>query len=404
MVVGKSVINGLLPVKGIKLSACSAGLYKKNRLDTAIIEIQKGSNCAAVFTRNAFCAAPVKVAQKHLALITPRYLIINAGNANAGMGAQGEQYALDICNNISSLAQCTIEEILPFSTGVIGEPLPVDKITNVIPDLLSKLNENAWVEVANAILTTDTRPKGISKKIKIDGHDVTITGIAKGSGMIKPNMATMLSFIATDAKIGKNLLNKILSYMVNQSFNRISVDGDTSTNDSLVLIATGQSTAPEIKSDKNIELIQGALTDVSIQLAKDIIRDGEGATKLITIEVWQGKCEEECLAVANSIANSPLVKTAFFASDANWGRILAAIGNSAIEDLDINKISIFLENFNIVSNGGRSDKYDEDICQKIMQQDEITIQVKMNRGESNVTIWTCDLSHDYVRINADYRT
>ena len=404
MAVGDSVISELLPVKGVKLSASTAGLYKKNRLDTAIIELQKGSSCSAVFTRNAFCAAPVKIARKHIALTTPRYLIINAGNANAGMGVQGEKDVLEVCSNISKLTQCTIEAILPFSTGVIGEPLPVDKIANVIPDLLKKLNEDAWIDVANAMLTTDTRPKGVSKNIKIEGQDITITGICKGSGMIKPNMATMLSYIATDAKIEKDLLNKILSEAVNRSFNRISVDGDTSTNDAFVVIATGQSTAPEISADNNLELIQSALTDVSIQLAKDVVRDGEGATKLITIEVNQGKCEEECLAVANAIANSPLVKTAFFASDANWGRILAAIGNAGVENLDINNISINLDDINVVSDGGRSDKYNEVKGQKIMQQDEITIHIYLKRGDASVSFWTCDLSHEYVKINAEYRT
>ena len=405
MAVGTHELNTLIPVKGIRVAACSAGLYKNTRLDLAVIELQEGTNCSVVFTRNVFCAAPVKIARTNLESSSPRYCVINAGNANAGMGRQGEEDTLSICERISELTHCAIEEILPFSTGVIGEPLPVDKISKTIPDLLGKLSEDAWIDLANSIITTDTRPKGISKVIKLDGHDITITGITKGSGMIKPNMATMLAYVATDANIKKYLLDDMLKHAVNHSFNRISVDGDTSTNDACVFMATGKSSAPEITSDNgNIQLLKNELTDICIYLAKEIVRDGEGATKFVTVEVHHGVSEEECMIVAYTIAHSPLVKTALFASDANWGRILAAIGYAGVENLDINKISIYLDNICVVKNGNRAEDYDELQGQKIMEQEEILIRVVLNRGDAEIKIWTCDLSHEYVRINAEYRT
>jgi glutamate N-acetyltransferase/amino-acid N-acetyltransferase len=405
MTAGTSELNTLIPVKGIRVAACSAGLYKNTRLDLAVIELLEGTSCSAVFTRNVFCAAPVKIARTHLESSSPRYCVINAGNANAGMGLQGEEDALSICECISEITHCAIEEILPFSTGVIGEPLPVNKISKAIPELLGKLSEDVWVDIANSIITTDTRPKGISKKFKLDGNDITITGITKGSGMIKPNMATMLSYVATDANIEKYLLDEMLKHAVNHSFNRISVDGDTSTNDACVFMATGQSSAPVINSDDSyIQLLKNELTDICIYLAKEVVRDGEGATKFVTIEVCHGVSEEECKLVGYSIANSPLVKTALFASDANWGRILAAVGYAGVESLDINNISIYLNNICVVKDGEKAEDYSESQGQKIMKHEEIVIRVILNRGDAEATIWTCDLSHEYVRINAEYRT
>jgi len=405
MAVGSYNTPTFLPINGVRVAACSAGLYKNTRHDLTLIELQENTNCSAVFTRNIFCAAPVKIARTHLASSSPRYCVINAGNANAGMGHKGEEDALSICERISELTHCTLEEILPFSTGVIGEPLPVNKIINAIPELLEKLSEDSWIDIANSIMTTDTRPKGISKIISLNGHDIAITGIAKGSGMIKPNMATMLAYVATDAKIDKSLLDEILKHAVKHSFNRITIDGDTSTNDACVFMATGQSSAPEITSDNgNIQLFKKELTDICIHLAKEIVRDGEGATKFASIEVQYGSSEEECMLVAQAIAHSPLVKTALFASDANWGRILAAVGYAGVENLNINNISIYLDDVCVVKDGKRSEDYNESQGQKVMEQEEITIRIILNRGDAEATIWTCDLSHEYVRINAEYRT
>ena len=406
MAVGEFSIPVLLPIKGIRVGACSAGLYGNNRDDLAAIELAESANCVAVFTRNAFCAAPVVIARQHLEKCTPRYLMINAGNANAGMGDQGYKDAISVCSQLSELTHCSITEILPFSTGVIGERLPLEKITKALPELINNLSNDAWIDVAKAIMTTDTRPKGISRKINLAGHEITITGVVKGSGMIRPDMATMLAFIATDANVEKDTLHEILQYSVEKSFNRISVDGDSSTNDACVLIASGESSLPMIRvgNSKTLELFKKEVSNICIDLAKEIVKDGEGATKFVSVRVQNGESNEECCLVAYSVANSPLVKTALYASDANWGRILAAIGSSGVNNLDINKVSVYLDDFCIVENGKRATEYTEEKGQLVMNKIEFTILINLNRGMEDVTVWTCDLSPEYIRINADYRT
>ena len=406
MAVGLNLPSKLIPIDGVRLSATSAKIYDKDRDDVALIELSEGTISSAVFTKNKFCAAPVLIAKQNLNKISPRYFLINAGNANAGTGETGLYNAEQTCKALSSLVNRDSSEILPFSTGVIGEDLPVDKIEQVLPDLLNNLSDNSWLKSAQAIMTTDTIPKAVSKQISISGKPISITGIAKGSGMIKPNMATMLSFIATDANVSKSVLDKILALAVNKSFNRITVDGDTSTNDACVLVATGKAgnaIIEEQNSEEYIEL-ENAIVSICQNLAQAIIRDGEGASKFISIHVNKGDSEEECLTVAYKIAESPLVKTAFTASDPNWGRILAAVGNAGIEDLDISQINIFLDDICIVEKGCRSKSYTEEYGKKIMMQDEIALSVELNRGKSNETVWTTDLSHEYITINAEYRT
>ncbi|MBM2829295.1 MAG: argJ [Gammaproteobacteria bacterium] len=406
MAVGLSAISSLLPVNGIRVGACSAGIYKNHRPDLAIIACDPGSNSVAVFTRNAFCAAPVIIAREHILKSSPSYCLINAGNANAGMGRKGYDDAMKTCQQLSKLTGCPVEAVLPFSTGVIGQPLPVDNICHALPGLMGSLSETAWNDVAKAIMTTDTLPKGISRQISVGDQNITITGIAKGSGMISPDMATMLAFIATDAKIERHILNAILLESVEQSFHRISVDGDTSTNDACVLIATGKSTFPRIDSfDSELAAqFRKALMEVCIYLAQAIVRDGEGATKFVTVTVRGGKTHEECRNVAQAIAHSPLIKTALFASDPNWGRILAAIGRSGIDNLDVSLIMISIGDVCIVENGGRSAGYTESQGKSVMDKDEITLFVDLNRGNATVSFWTCDLSYEYVRINAEYRS
>ncbi len=406
MAVGLSAISSLLPVNGIRVSACSAGIYKNQRLDLAVITCENGSNSVAVFTRNAFCAAPVIIARDHIQKTPPSYCLINAGNANAGMGMKGYEDAMRICHHLSQLAGCPVEAVLPFSTGVIGQPLPVDNICRVLPGLIDSVSENAWNDVADAIITTDTLPKGISRRVSIANQQITITGVAKGSGMIRPDMATMLAFIATDADIDRQVLNKMLLESVEQSFHRISVDGDTSTNDACVLIATGKSAVPYIDSFDSEFAVQfrKALTEICVYLAQAIVRDGEGATKFVTINIKGGKTEEECRNVAHAIAHSPLIKTALFASDPNWGRILAAIGRAGIVRLDVSKIMISINDVCIVENGSRSARYTETLGKSVMERDEIILYVDLNRGSATTLFWTCDLSYEYVRINAEYRT
>lgn len=407
MAVGLKEPAGLLPVEGVRLAACSAGIYQNKRQDFALLAFEKDANCAAVFTQNAFCAAPVLIAKQHLDKKTsPQFCLINAGNANAGTGEQGYQDALDVCHGLAAIAGCPVQSILPFSTGVIGEYLPTDKLCAALPGLYNSLAEDNWLDVGRAIMTTDTLVKGVSKKINIDEQPVIITGIAKGSGMIRPDMATMLAFIATDVKAERGFVEQILRSAVEKSFNRICVDGDTSTNDACVLIATGKSKASvpaDLDNDAAIQLID-AITHVCTDLAQAIIRDGEGASKFITVEVNGGKSREECLAVAYTIANSPLVKTAFFASDANWGRILAAVGRSGLVDLIVSEVSIYLDDVCIVENGVRAKDYLESDGQAVMSGDEILLSVSLGRGEVTESIWTCDLSHEYVTINAGYRT
>ncbi|MEE9160919.1 MAG: bifunctional glutamate N-acetyltransferase/amino-acid acetyltransferase ArgJ, partial [Gammaproteobacteria bacterium] len=385
MAVGLNKVSELLPVKGVQIAACSADIYKTKRKDLALISFGKNSNCAAVFTQNAFCAAPVVIARNHLKQQTPDFCLINSGNANAGLGDNGIEAAMDVCRHLANSAGTSIESILPFSTGVIAEPLPVEKIKNAIPILLDNLREDAWNDIADAILTTDTIAKGLSKKLSLPDGEITITGIAKGSGMIRPDMATMLAYIATDANINKSLVQGLLNETVENTFNCINVDGDTSTNDACFLVATGESSVAEIKSfDEGSGLLfKNALLDICIYLAQAIVRDGEGATKFISITVTDGVTKEECREVALSIANSPLVKTAFFASDPNWGRILAAVGRTALSNLEIEKISISLNDVKIVESGRRSEAYTEAEGQRVMNLEEIVVHVSLGRGRES---------------------
>lgn len=387
------------------MATSCAGFKKADRRDLVIFELAEGTNTAAVFTQNTFCAAPVVVAKRHFQTTPPRYLLINTGNANAGTGEQGLLNSLHCCQILAKDAACNEQQVLPFSTGVIGEALQVEKFQQAIPYTLKKLTEQAWEDAANGIMTTDTVPKGLSKQIELDGKTVTITGIAKGSGMIRPDMATMLAYLATDAELPQDLLQQCLSYAANHSFNRITIDGDTSTNDACVLMATGQSGV--CITDARSETYQqfaALVREVCEELAKAMVRDGEGATKLITIDVVQGKDEAECLQVAYTIAHSPLIKTAFFASDPNWGRILAAVGRAGVCDLDINALKIYLDGLRIVSEGGRDADYTEQQGQQVMDQDEIIIRVELHRGNAEARLWTCDFSYDYVKINAEYRS
>ena len=404
MAVGQCDFPNMLNVAGITLGTTCAGIKQTVKDDILVIQMTEQSTCAAVFTQNAFCAAPVHIAKANLAH-GPRWLLINSGNANAGTGEQGMQDALLCCAELAKVAGGAANQVLPFSTGVIGQPLPVEKITAALPKAIKNLALDNWNKAARAIMTTDTFPKGISKIITLSGQPITINGISKGAGMIQPNMATMLGFIATDAKINKALLQHCLSLAVEQSFNRITVDGDTSTNDACVLMASGCSAAPEITADsEHYAIFTDALMTVCKQLAEAIVRDGEGATKLIRIVVKEALHDEEAVRVGKTIAHSPLVKTAFFASDPNWGRILAAVGRSGIENLVLENVQIFLDDICIVRNGGRADDYTEEAGQQVMNRDEITVTVKLGRGEASQEVLTCDLSYDYVKINAEYRT
>lgn len=406
MAVGLKQAADLLPVPGVELAAISAGIYPGERLDMAILSLAEGSISAAVFTQNAFCAAPVQLAREHLDRANPKFLVINAGNANAGTGKRGYEDAERICADIAKLADCATSYVLPFSTGVIGEYLPLDNIRKVLPALYSQLAEDQWLACAQAIMTTDTLAKGVSRTLVIQGKTLTLTGIAKGSGMIRPDMATMLAFIATDAPVEQNVLRGMLEQAVEQSFNRICVDGDTSTNDALVLTATAKANM-EIISEYESEaadLLQAALNELCAELAQAIVRDGEGASKFVTITVKGGRDTQECLDVAYTVANSPLVKTALFASDPNWGRILAAVGRAGIDDLQVCDVVIHINDLCIVENGERAASYREEEGQAAMEQDEILLTVNLGRGEQTESVWTCDLSHDYVTINAEYRT
>jgi glutamate N-acetyltransferase/amino-acid N-acetyltransferase len=394
----------MLKVAGITLGTTCAGIKQTIKDDILVIQMAENSSCAAVFTQNAFCAAPVHVAKANLAH-EPRWLLINSGNANAGTGEQGMQDALLSCDELAKLTGGHSNQVLPFSTGVIGQPLPVNKITTALPKAINNLSLDNWDKAAYAIMTTDTFPKGVSKLITIAGESITINGISKGAGMIQPNMATMLGFIATDARINQALLQNCLALAVEQSFNRITVDGDTSTNDACVLMASGCSAAPEIIAETDNYLIfADAIMTVCKQLAEAIVRDGEGATKLIRIVVKEALHDEEAVRVGKTIAHSPLVKTAFFASDPNWGRILAAVGRSGIENMVLENVQIFLDNVCIVKNGGRADDYTEEAGQQVMNREEITVTVKLGRGVAVQEVLTCDLSYDYVKINAEYRT
>ena len=401
MATGTSELPELHPVLGFKLGTTSAGIKSADRPDLVVMEIAEGSSVAALFTKNAFCAAPVTVCKERLARCTPRYLVTNTGNANAGTGEQGLLDATQTCSALATLAGVEIDTILPFSTGVIGELMPIDKLLAGLPDAFEQLSESGWTDAAQGILTTDTRAKGSSTQFGSD-KPVTITGIAKGSGMIKPNMATMLAYVATDAVINEELLHRALTLATEKSFNRITVDSDTSTNDSVVLVATGASgvTIDEESFDSFLENLCQVFTD----LAQAIIRDAEGSTKFVSVVVDTASNQSEALKVAYTIAESPLVKTALSASDPNWGRILAAIGRSGIEDLDVNEVQILLNSVLIADHGARAPSYSEEAGQAAMQPEDIEIRVCLNRGDASEVVWTSDLTHEYVRINAEYRT
>lgn len=405
MAVGEAIQGQIYPVAGVRLAAVASHIRYANRLDLVLVELAENSVTAGVFTQNRFCAPPVYLARAHLKEASPRYFVINTGNANAGTGASGMSAARECCAALAQKAGVAPSAVLPFSTGVIGEPLPVTKVVEGIHAAFGGFGGDNWALAARGIMTTDTRPKLISEQLTIDGKQVTLTGFAKGAGMIKPNMATMLGYVFTDARIAPALLQAMLDKVVNRSFNRITVDGDTSTNDSCMLTATGcgELTLTSMDSPAAIEFIS-ALDRVFRTLATEIIRDAEGATKFITIEVNSGGSSAECLRVGYAIAESPLVKTAFFASDPNWGRILAAIGRAGIDDLAIESVAVFLGEHQIVANGSRDPAYTEAQGKATMTQDEITVRVELARGNCSETVWTSDLSHDYVRINAEYRS
>jgi glutamate N-acetyltransferase/amino-acid N-acetyltransferase len=403
MAVGLNPAAQLTPINGIRLSAAAAAIRYQNRTDLALIEIARGAKVAAVFTRNAFCAAPVTVARRHLIRRTPQYLLVNAGNANAGMGEMGVEDALSCCQALAGHTGCSVEEVLPFSTGVIGQRLSVDKLIDALPTAVARLDTNAWLIAAAAMMTTDTVAKGVSRKLIIDEKPIAITGIAKGAGMIRPDMATMLAFIATDVNMPQTLLKDLLYEAVEESFNRITVDGDTSTNDACVLIATGKSNV-WIKSNSGEAhaRFQSVLTEVMIDLAQAIVRDGEGATKFITVAVRGAASREEARQTAFTVAHSPLVKTAFFASDPNWGRILAAVGRAGIERLAIDRIEIFLDEVCVARRGAVARDYTEAASRRAMTKPEITIGIDLHRGAHSFHVWCSDLSYEYVHINAEY--
>jgi glutamate N-acetyltransferase/amino-acid N-acetyltransferase len=392
-------------VEGIRLAATAAGIRYRGRDDLLLIELADGGHCAAVFTRNAFCAAPVTVAREHLSKGAVRYLLINSGNANAGTGAQGLQTAVETCRLLSDAAGCASEQVLPFSTGVIGEDLPLSPFVRAIPDLLEGLAADNWQAAAAAIMTTDTVPKLVSRTVELSQGTVTVTGIAKGAGMICPDMATMLAYVATDAAVPQSVLQQMLGDAVERSFNTITVDGDTSTNDACVLLASGASghSVDALDSEDGHRLAQG-VRSVCAELAEMIVRDGEGATKLVRIRVESAADGDEARRVAYTVAHSPLVKTALFASDPNWGRILAAVGRAGVSGLVIDRVRIWLGDVCIVSGGGRDPGYTEQAGQAVMAADEIEIRIDLDRGRSSVQVLSCDLSFDYVKINAEYRT
>lgn len=405
MAVGPVTLPEFFPIAGVRLGIGSAGIKKPGRKDLVIFELEPGSRVAGIFTRNQFCAAPVILSRRHLAEGEPRYLLINTGNANAGTGERGMNDAQTCCQALADAAGVSPSAVLPFSTGVIGEPLPVEKIITALPAVLANTAENRWAEAASGIMTTDTRPKGASCQLDLDGHTVSISGISKGAGMIRPNMATMLGFIATDASIAPDALATLASELGEQSFNRITIDGDTSTNDACMLVASGRYGGPEITRDSPLlPKLRAALQQIYLDLAHAIVRDGEGATKFVTIEVSHAHSQQEALDVAYTVAHSPLVKTALFASDPNWGRILAAVGRAGVDNLDLNALEIHLGDVCLVRNGGRADDYSEARGQAVMDREEITIAIDLKRGEVQERVWTCDFSHDYVTINAEYRT
>jgi glutamate N-acetyltransferase/amino-acid N-acetyltransferase len=404
------VAADLKPVAGIELGYAEAGIKKPNRKDVLVMKLAEGATVAGVFTKNRFCAAPVQVSKANLDAVKAggkaiRALVVNTGNANAGTGEPGLQNAQATCAEVARLLGLDAQQVLPFSTGVILEPLPVQKIVAGLPAAIANLKADNWFNAAQAIMTTDTQPKAASVTTTIGGHAVTMTGISKGAGMIKPNMATMLGYLAFDAKVAQPVLDELVKYAADRSFNSITIDGDTSTNDSFILVATGAGSLVVDSTDSpDYVALRDAVTGISRHLAQQIIRDGEGATKFITITVEQGRDMEECRKIAYAIAHSPLVKTAFFASDPNLGRILAAIGYAGVDDLDTAKLDLYLDDVLVAKAGGRNPDYKEEDGQRVMKKAEILVRVVLARGDAEATVWTCDLSHDYVSINADYRS
>ena len=401
-----SVFDAFHQINGLKIGFSNAGIKQTERQDLVVFELADSAATAGIFTQNAFCAAPVQISKTHLQQGKTQYLVINTGNANAGTGEPGYQDALAICQALADAKGVDVTSVLPFSTGVIGERLPLDKITAAIPGALNNMDAKNWFEASRGIMTTDTLPKGTSNQFEYQGNTFSISGISKGAGMIKPNMATMLGFIATDAKVSKEILQSICLELGEKSFNRITIDGDTSTNDSCMLMATGANEAAELtdKNDAFYEVLKAELEKVFICLAQAIVRDGEGATKFVSINVSGCGTNVEALDIAYTVAHSPLVKTALFASDANWGRILAAVGRSGVKDIKVDDIQIHLDDVCIVENGARAERYTEEAGSAVMAQDELSININMGRGDSKETVWTTDLSHEYVSINADYRS
>ena len=401
----------LHPVSGVTLGWAEANIRKPNRKDVLVISVDEGATVAGVFTSNRFCAAPVTVCREHLERVRTggkgiRALVVNTGNANAGTGDPGMKHARETCDELARLVGIAPEQVLPFSTGVILEPLPIDRLKAGLPAALANRRAAHWYDAAQAIMTTDTLPKAVSRQIEIDGQTVTMTGISKGAGMIKPNMATMLGFLAFDANVAQPVLDQLVKHVADRSFNCITIDGDTSTNDSFILIASGKSSLPAITSTNSpvYAALRDAVTETAQALAQLIVRDGEGATKFMTVQVEGGSSVAECRQIAYAIGHSPLVKTAFYASDPNLGRILAAIGYAGVTDLDVGKIDLYLDDVLVAKAGGRNPEYKEEDGQRVMKKAEILIRVVLGRGDAQATIWTCDLSHDYVSINADYRS
>ena len=401
------VAADLLAIDGVRIGITEAGVRKANRKDLTVFLLDEGSAVAGVFTQNRFCAAPVQVSREHLAAGSGiRAMVINTGNANAGTGAAGLANARATCEALAKELNLSATQILPFSTGVIMEELPLDRIVAGMPAAIAAAKVDNWATAAEGIMTTDTLPKAFSRSVSIGGKTVSITGISKGAGMIRPNMATMLGFLATDAAIASELLQPLVTELAENSFNRVTIDGDTSTNDSFILMATGRAGNASITAldSADGQALKAALLEVAQKLAQAIVRDGEGATKFITVKIEGGQTEAECRLAAYAIAHSPLVKTAFFASDPNLGRILAAVGYAGINDLDQTKIDLYLDDVHVVVNGGRNPSYKEEDGQRVMKQQEITVRVLLGRGTAAQTVWTCDLSHEYVTINADYRS
>ena len=408
MAVGEDTLPELQAVPGLRLGTACAGIKTPGRKDLVLIEVVPGTTCAAVFTRNAFCAAPVTVAKEHLQACgsAPRYLLVNTGNANAGTGQPGIDAAKSCSAAAADVSGVAVEQVLPFSTGVIGEPLPVALIEDAIPAAFEALSADGWADAARGILTTDTRPKGLSVRFSCEGSDYVVTGIAKGAGMLRPDMATMLAYLATDAAVEQAVLKDMLTGVVETSFHRITVDGDTSTNDACVLLATGEAGNSPVEDGKSplYRALYEAVEEVSVTLAQGLVRDGEGANKFVTVQVNGGGNQQECLDVAFTIAHSPLVKTALFASDPNWGRLLAAIGRAGVRDLRVELIGVYLNDVLIAEKGCRASSYTEEQGVAAMAPEEIVIRIELHRGEASAAVWTSDFSYDYVRINAEYRT